>query len=173
MPFPWPHFYEHPTCVASIVVERQWRDENAVFADQILAPEQKTLLELDQILRGLRRLPVEAVGGYRRLLRFARYPKPLRWILLRLALYGSGRLRSRYIGTFMVNSIPARRQYPTQSTTLPALAFFYGPVEPTGEMPVHVFFDHRVIDGSAISRLLSAINTALNREILAELEGPG
>jgi len=171
IPLPWPHFYEHPTCVAAIVVERQWRGERAVFADQILAPDRKTLLELDGTLRGLKELPVEAVGGYRRILRFARYPRPLRWLLLWLALYGSGRLRSRYIGTFVVNSIPVRRFYVTQSRTLPAMSFFYGPIEPNGEMPVTFFWDHRVIDGVRISRLLSAITTALNHEIIAELEG--
>jgi hypothetical protein len=170
MPLPWPHFYEHPTCVATIVVERVWRGERAVFMDQILAPEQKTLLELDRILRGLKKLPVEGVGGYRRLLRVARYPRPLRWLLLRLVLYGSGHLRSRYFGTFMVNSIPARRQYLTQSSTIPSLAFFYGPPEPSGEMPVQLFFDHRVLDGGTASRLLTAIIAALNNEILAELE---
>ena len=171
MPLPWPHFYEHPDCVAAIVVEREWQGEPVVFADQILTPDQKPLLELDRTLRSLKELPVEAVGGYRRVLRIAGYPWPLRWLLLRLALYGSGRLRSRYIGTFVVNSIPVRRFYTTQSRTLPAIAFFYGPIEPNGEMPVSVYFDHRVIDGVRISRLLSAIMTALNHEIIAELEG--
>ena len=171
MSLPWPHFYEHPICVAAIVVEREWQGESAVFADQILAPDRMTLLELDRRLRSLKELPVEAVGGYRRVLRIARFPLPLRWLLLRLALYGSGRLRSRYIGTFFVNSIPARRFYTTQSRTLPAVAFFYGPIEPNGEMPVNFFFDHRVIDGVRISRLLSAIMTALNHDVIAELEG--
>jgi hypothetical protein len=171
MPLPWPHFYEHPDCVAAIVVEREWRGERAVLADQILAPDRKTLFELDGMLRSLKELPVEAVGGFRRILRIAGYPRPLRWLLLRLALYGSGRLRSRYIGTFVVNSIPVRRFYITQSRTLPAIAFFYGPIEPNGEMPINVYFDHRVIDGVRIGRLLSAITTALNHEIIAELEG--
>jgi hypothetical protein len=169
MPLPWPHFYEHPTCVASIVIERDWRGERAVFADQIVAPEQKTLRELDMTLRALKQLPIEVVGGYRRQLRFARYPWPLRWLLLRFALYGSGRIRSRYIGTFMVNSIPVRRHYPTQSNTITAMSFFYGPIEPNGEMPIQLFFDHRVIDGFAVNRLFEATRAALHGEIIEEL----
>lgn len=35
MPFPWPHLYLHPRAVASIVTERQWRGEDAIFVDQV------------------------------------------------------------------------------------------------------------------------------------------
>src|SRR5689334_10507489 len=28
--FPWPHLYEHPHCVATVVVEREWRGSRAV-----------------------------------------------------------------------------------------------------------------------------------------------
>src|SRR5204863_181165 len=31
LPYPWPHFYEHPIPVASIAVERQYDNEDAVF----------------------------------------------------------------------------------------------------------------------------------------------
>jgi hypothetical protein len=170
MPLPWPHFYEHPTCVCSMVVEREWRRQHVVFFDQIQAPERKTLRELDRELRGLKELPIEVVGGYRRYLRFAAYPRPLRRLLLTVVLYGSGRLRSRYLGTFVVNSIPVHRQYPTQSSTLVSMSFFYGPIEPNGEMPIQIFFDHRVIDGFAVNRLFARTKAILHDQIVAELQ---
>ena len=42
MPLPWPHFYLHPNAVASVVVEREWRGEKAIFVDQVQRPEEKS-----------------------------------------------------------------------------------------------------------------------------------
>src|SRR6266511_3941515 len=39
MPFPWAHLYEHPHNVATVVLEREWRNAPAVFYDQIQQPE--------------------------------------------------------------------------------------------------------------------------------------
>jgi hypothetical protein len=172
MPWPWAHFYEHPHCVATIMVERQWRGERAVFADQIHAPEQKSLREIDAMLRGLKQAPVESVGGFRRLIRHTHLPPPLRRLMWRIVLYGSGRLRSRYVGTFAVSSVPAYRSgFPTQAATLPAISIFYGSPQANGDLPVQIFFDHRVTDGVAISRLLFELFVILRSEIIVELGG--
>lgn len=169
MPLPWAHFYQHPVCIATVVVERQWRGENAVFFHQIHAPEHKSLQEIDHVLRGLKERPVETVGSYRRLIRVTRFPAPLRRLVWRFGLYVSGRLRSRYIGTFMVNSVPSRHASTTQSMTPMSISFFYGSVRPNGDMPIQIFFDHRVIDGATATRLLTELNATLRREIVAEL----
>jgi hypothetical protein len=169
MPLPWGHFYEHPHCVAAIVMERQWRGERAVFSDPMRAPEEKTLLDIDRSMRNARTTSPESLGSFRRLVRITRMPWPLRRLIWRLGLYGSGRLRSRYIGTFMVNSVPVRRGFTTQSWTPLSSSFFYGPVGPNGDMPIQIFFDHRVIDGVAAVQLLVELNTIMCGEILAEL----
>src|ERR1700686_4397189 len=54
MPLPWGHFYQHPHSVATIVVERMWRGERAVFFHQIRAAEQMSLREIDRELRWLK-----------------------------------------------------------------------------------------------------------------------
>ena len=169
MPLPWPHLYEHPYCVATVVIEREWRGAHAVFFDQIQSPEEKSLREIDMLLRGMRKANVEAIGSYRRLIRITRYPFPLRRLIWRIVLHGSGRLKSRYFGTFSLNSITSRRGHTTQSTTPVTLSIEYGPVHPNGDMPLQVFFDHRVIDGASVHRLGSDIQIALNRDIVAEL----
>lgn len=173
MPLPWGHFYEHPHCVATLAVERSWRGEPAVFFHQIGASEQKSLREIDRGLRWLKEAPVEAVGSFRRLIRLARCPPPIRWLIWRLALYGSGRLRSRYVGTFLLNSIPTRRGTTTQSMTTLATSFFYGAVGPNGDMPIQMFWDHRVMDGARAARLVVQLNAILCREIVAELNAGG
>ena len=169
MPFPWAHLYEHPHNVATVVLEREWRNAPAVFFDQIQQPEKKSLREIDYELRGMKRAKIEALGGYRRIIRITRYPLLLRRLLWRIGLQGSGRLRAKYFGTFAINSMVSRRVLTTQSTTPITLSVFYGPIHRNGEMPLQVFFDHRVIDGSSVNRIALGIQAVLNREIVAEL----
>src|SRR5262245_52148317 len=46
MPFPWPHFYEHPSSTASVAIERDHGDEKAVVFVQLRSPEKQSLEEL-------------------------------------------------------------------------------------------------------------------------------
>jgi hypothetical protein len=101
LPFPWPRLYLHAHAVATMAVERAWNGARAVFFDQIKRP---SLAEIDVILRGLKRRPVESVGGYRRLNRFSRLPWIVRRPLSGFALQWSGWLRSQYFGTYSVHS---------------------------------------------------------------------
>ncbi len=128
----------------------------------------KSLREIDYELRVMRMAKIESLGGDRRLIRITRYPF-LRRLLWRIGLQGSGRLRAKYFGTFAINSMVSRRVHTTQSTTPITLSIFYGPIHLNGEMPLQVFFDHRVIDGSSVYRIVLDIQTMLNHEIVAEL----
>lgn len=167
--FPWPHLYEHPHSVASVVVEREWHGERAVFFDQIPAPENRPLYEIDRVVKSLKDLPIESVGGYRRLLRITRYPWPLRRLMWLIALYGAGRLKSKYFGTVSINSIPSRHIHVTQSATPVSVSFAYGPIGSDGRMPLQVFFDHRVTDGQNLQRVVVDMEAILNRDIVDEL----
>jgi pyruvate/2-oxoglutarate dehydrogenase complex dihydrolipoamide acyltransferase (E2) component len=46
---------------------------------------------------------------------------------------------------------------------------YYGLVEPNGEMQVDLFYDHRVMDGVEVFRILRDAEATMNRDILAEL----
>jgi hypothetical protein len=167
--FPWPHLYEHPHCVATMVIEREWQGERAVFFDQIPAPEHKSLREIDRLIDGSKTLDIEVVGSYRRLLRITRYPQPIRRLIWLIALRGAGRLKSKYFGTFSVNSIRSRHNHTTQSVTPVSQSFEYGPVESNGRMPLQLYFDHRVMDGQTSYRLGRDLEAILNNEIVEEL----
>jgi hypothetical protein len=167
--FAVPHIYEHPHCIAGVVVEREWRREDAVFIGFIAEPEKKSLREIDTRIRFMKRAKVEALGSFRRLIRNTAYPLPFRRLLWRITLYGSGRLRAATCGTFWVNSIRARDVQVTQSFALVALSWFLTPVKPSGGMTLQVFFDHRVIDGVTVKRVVNEIEATLNGQILAEL----
>jgi len=167
--FPWPHLYEHPHSVATVVIEREWRGSPTVFFDQIPAPENMSLREIDHQLDARKELKIELVGGFRRLIRTTRYPLPLRRLIWLIALRGAGRLKSRYFGTFSINSLNSRFGHTTQSATPVTMSFEYGPVGSNGRMPIQVFIDHRVMDGGAVHRLCIDLETILNRDIVDEL----
>lgn len=169
MPAPWPHFYVHPTNVASVIIERAWQGRTALFFDQIHAPEAMSIAEIDRVLRGLRNLPINNVGGFRRMLRIARCPLLLRRFLLALVLYGSGRLRSRYLGTIAFSQMPVSRAKVMQSTGV-APCLYYGVADAAGNLPVQFLFDHRVLDGAAAHRFIVEFEAILNGEIVMELQ---
>jgi hypothetical protein len=169
LPFPWPHLYLHPHAVATMVVERAWNGRPAVFFVQIKRPDMLSLMEIDVILRGLKRRPVESVGGYRRLIRFSRLPSIVRRPVWSFALRWSGRLRSEYFGTYSVHSFPVRRAQVMQSTTPISFSLIYGLLGPDGDMLVQLVMDHRIVDGLTSHRIMLAIEAAMKEEIVAEL----
>lgn len=170
MPAPWPHIYEHPYCNAGVVVERIWQGQNAVFVDLVPQPENKSLREIEDRIMGARwHAKVEAIGGFRRIIRTAGYPLPLRRLLWRILLYVSGRLRMKYCGGFLVNTIP-RGAHPIQSFVLSAIHLFITRPEPNGHMNLVVFFDHRLIDGLMCGRIIKHLEETLNDQIVKELQ---
>jgi hypothetical protein len=174
LPFPAPHLYQSPKSVATIAVEREWRGEPAVFFDQIEAPEDLSLGEIDTKFRAMQLGPVESLAGFRRLIRFTRMPEPIRRGFWRLGLYGSGYLHSRYFGTFSITTIPAPRTEYMQATTPITMSVIQGFLEPSGDLPLSILVDHRVIDGMALVRIARELESVMNEQVAAELlQGAG
>ncbi len=169
LPYPWPRLYLHSHAVATLVVEREWNGRPAVFFDQVTRPEALTLAEIDVILKGLRKRPVESVGGYRRLIRFSRLPWIVRRPVWSFALRWSGRLRSRYFGTYSVHSFPVRGAQVMQSTTPISFSLIYGLPDRDGNVLVQLLMDHRIVDGLTSHRIVRAIEAAMKEDVVAEL----
>ncbi len=168
LPFPWARFYTHPFSVCMVVVERTWRGEAAVFFADYKAPDQRSLAQLDADLRQLKQKPVEGVSAFRRLIRFTRPPLLVRRVIWSIVLQWSGRLRSRYMGTYGVNPFPTPGQV-MQSTTPITFTLYYGLVDQGGDVLIQVLFDHRVLDGVEAYRLVREVQATLNGEIVREL----
>lgn len=169
LPFPVAHLYQSPTSVATIAVEREWRGECAVLFDQIQAPEELSLAEIDAKVRSMIQSPVESVEGFRRLIRLTRMPLPIRRGIWRLGLYGSSQWHARYFGTFSVSSISAPRTAFMQAMTPITMSVIQGCLEPSGDMPLSILVDHRVIDGMALVRIARELESAMNEQVAAEL----
>jgi hypothetical protein len=168
---PWPRqrLYEHPVNVASVAVERTYAGEPAPFFTHVHSPERQSLTELQARIRRAKEAPFDQVRSFRRALRTARLPRPLRRALWWLGLNVSGHWRARYFGTFGVSvtamsGATSLGQLSPLTTTLS-----YGVFAPDGALDVRLTYDHRVTDGSVIARALAALDDVLHHQTLDEL----
>ena len=169
--YPWPHLYEHPSSIASIAVERRYRDENAVFFVHMRGPERLALHQLDAYLKECKERPVESIGSFRRALWVARLPRPGRRFLWWCVLNWMGYKRARRLGTFGVTAysgLGAQSLHPLSPLTT---VLNYGVIDADGDVDVHIVYDHRVMDGPSIARALGEMEKVLNEDVLAELQG--
>jgi hypothetical protein len=170
LPFPWPHFYEHPFNIASVAVERLYRGERAVFFGHLRAPEGQSLAALDARIRRYQQEPVENFGLFRRALLISRFPRPLRRLAWWIGLNGSGPARARRMGTFGVSVYSALGAESFNHHTPLTTTLTYGVIREDGSVPVRVIYDHRVMDGGTVARALARLEEVLNRDILGEME---
>jgi hypothetical protein len=169
LPYPWPHFYEHPISVASIAVERQFQDEEAVFFGHLRNPEKRGLAELDRELRRFKERDVERIGSFRQALRMCRLPRPVRRLAWWVALNWWGRKRAHYFGTFGLSvyaGLGAASLHPLSPVTT---LLNYGTIDEHGGVDVRIIYDHRVMDGGNVARALAELERVMNSEIVAEL----
>ncbi len=95
MPWPWPHFYEHPESVASVTVERRVGDEDVVFLAHVLGPQNQSLAALEEHLRHFKTAPIDRIGLFRRIRQISRLPRTLRRLMWWFGLNTSGHRRAR------------------------------------------------------------------------------
>jgi hypothetical protein len=172
LPFPWPRLYQHPHAVASVAVERDFHDEPAVFFGIIRDPAEQPLADMAAFLHRFKHGPVEEQSYLRRLVRTARYPRPIRRLLWWSMLNLSGHARARNAGTF---AISVTAGLGASGLLLPSpLAFTlnYAPFGEAGRIDVRLHFDHRVIDGGPVARGMNHLEEVLNEELVAELHSP-
>lgn len=166
---PTARIFEHPESIAAVIVEREIDGEPAVLPALLHRPEAQTIFEIDQWLKLCKTQPIEANGSFRRALRIARLPRPLRRALWRLGYCWWGRKRAKLIGTFGV-SVTAGQGAATLAVRGPMTTILhYGLLESDGTIPVRLTFDHRVYDGATAARALVDLEVTLRTSILSEL----
>ncbi|MBD9372483.1 hypothetical protein IB238_07605 [Rhizobium sp. ARZ01] len=170
--FPRPHFYEYPLSVASVAHEREHEGERVVLLGTIKGPERRSIPDLQAMIGAARSRPVLEIKEFRRALKFARLPGPVRWLLMWLGL-NIARQRGRHFGTFqfsVYSGLGAESFNPlTPLTTL----LNYGPIDDDGKVDVRIIYDHRVMDGANVARALVRFEEIMNGEIAMEVNGLG
>jgi hypothetical protein len=167
---PWPHLCEYPKSIASVAVEREYRSEPCVFFGRIGDPARQSLREIHSRIRQLAEAPVRTVPTFRKMLSFARWPRPVRRALLWLGLNLS-RTRPGQLGTFglsVYSSLGAESLHPLSPLTT---TLNYGVIDHDGTVWVRLIYDHRVFDGAMAARALRKLEEVLTGPILAELRG--
>lgn len=166
--FPRPQLYEYPVSVASIAHEREYDGERVVLLSTIKCPERSSVTELDALIHATRTRPILEIKEFRRALKIAHAPGPIRWLLMWLAL-NIARKRAHYFGTFQLSvysGLGAESLNPlTPLTTL----LNYGPICEDGSVNVRIHYDHRVMDGANVARALERFEQILNNEVAGEI----
>ena len=167
--FPWPRLYEHPHSIAALNVERRLADENVVLFCLIRSPENRTIPEMEAMVRHHRDEPIEKLRCFQRSVGMGRVPRPFRRWVWWTALYTSGRRRCHNFGTYSVSSIASQGAGLVSLLPILTSALHYGLLEPNGQLPVRITWDHRVMDGAMIARALVDLESVLTREMVREL----
>jgi hypothetical protein len=154
-----------------VALARRVDDEEAVLMLHIRHPEQWPLWEIDDFIRHARIEPVERFGDFRRVLRAAWLPGPLRRLLMWAGLQISGDWRARYFGTFGITSVGALGSALTHVLCPLTTSLTYGVFEEDGSVLVRLFFDHRVLDGALVAMALQELQQVFHGPILEELRG--
>ena len=169
--FPWPHLYEYPESVASIMIEREVEGAPAVLALRIKGPSTRSLVDLGVVIREAMTAPIESVSSFHRALQISGWPKPIRRAAWWLGL-NVGRQRPNYFGTFGVSvysSLGAESLHPLSPLTA---TVNYGVIAADGTVDVRIVYDHRVLDGATVARALARMERVLNATICSELVEP-
>ncbi|WP_235911958.1 2-oxo acid dehydrogenase subunit E2 [Mesorhizobium xinjiangense] len=167
---PSPRLYEYPVSVASLAYEREFGDERAVLLGRIKAPENLAIAEIEAAIVEARSRPLGEVKDFRRALKFARLPAPLRHFLMWLGL-NIGRQRANFFGTFQLSvysGLGAESFNPLSPLTT---LFNYGPIDKEGRVSVRIHYDHRVMDGANVARALERFEAILNGAVTEEVNG--
>lgn len=166
---PRPHLFEYPASIASLTHERELDGERVVLLSTIKGPEYRSIPELEASMRTARTRPVMEIKEFRRALKMARAPAPVRWLLMWLGL-NIARQRARFFGTFQLSvysGLGAESLNPlTPLTTL----LNYGPIGEDGSVCVRIHYDHRVMDGANVARALVRFEEILNSVVATEVQ---
>lgn len=166
---PWPMLYEYPQSNANIVIERDYRGEPAIFSIQIKDPASTSLPDLGSQLHHASTAPIEEIKDFRRAMRIASLPRLLRRLMWWLGL-NIGRQRANYFGTFGISvysALNAESLHPLSPVTT---LLNYGVINSDGEVTVRIIYDHRVLDGATVARVLGRLEQILNTVVADELK---
>jgi hypothetical protein len=166
---PWAHLYEYPTSKANIIIERDYRGEPSLCPVSIKDPAHRSVGDIGRQIQHATTAPLEEIKDFRRWMRFARLPLPLRRTLWWIGL-NIGRQRGNFFGTFglsVYSALNAESLHPLSPLTT---LLNYGVMTGEGVLDVRIIYDHRVLDGATVARALGRLEEILNSVILEEVQ---
>jgi hypothetical protein len=135
----------------------------------IRRPDNRSLTELDGIVRSYQVEPIGRLRWYRRAMAMSRVPWPVRPLLWWATLNVFGRRRCHNFGTFGLSTVAAQGAGLLHVIPLLTSMLHYGLIDEAGDLDLRLTFDHRVMDGAAAARVLVDLERTLQGNILSEL----
>lgn len=167
MPFPWPSIYEHDSSVGMLAIHREYKNEPWLFWGRFCAPENSSLMELQQLLNHYQTSPVERT--FKRYLILSAMPSPLRRLLWWMNLKVSGNARSRRTGTFFLSTLSGSGAEIDMPPSFQTGVISYGPINAEGRSRLTLAYDHRLMDGRLVAQGLQRLEQILNDVLADEL----
>jgi hypothetical protein len=169
---PWRGLHECASSVATIMIERDWRGERALFPARLKSVAERPLPDLLAEFERQRTEPVETVPHFKRVLAYARLPTALRRAIWWYAFH-HGALRPGYFGTYGL-SVLGHAGATIVRPVSPLTNFVgYGPIASDGAVQLTMAFDHRVMDGGSIVTAMASLEAVLNGAVADEVSALG
>lgn len=169
MNWPLPHLYQHSEHVGTLVVRREFEDDEWLFWAQLRDLDSRSLSEIQADIDRFQNESVETI--YRRQLWMARLPAIARRICWWLTFQVSGNKKCKRLGTFFLTTISGRGAEIQNPPSMLTSGFTYGPLSEAGDTRVTITYDHRLLDGHHVADMLAKLESVLNTQLLAELQG--
>ena len=167
--FPWPHLYEYPISKATIMIEREYQGELTPWSIVIKDPAHPSLQDIGRDLNYATSMPFQEIKHFRRAIRFSRLPRLLRRALWWVGL-NWGRQRANYFGTFGVSVYSALQVESLHPLSPLTTTINYGVMTNDGTVDVRIIYDHRVLNGGMVGRMLVRLEQILNSIVLKEVQ---
>lgn len=166
---PLPRLLELDHAIGCVMVEREHDGEAALTIARFTEPYAMPLAELAAILNHAKAAPPASNKSFRRLLRLARLPWPMRRLMLRIALAFAAPL-ARYGGSFGISAVGVEGAAIVDSVSILPIFLSYGPIGPDGGVDVFLAFDHRVMDGADGAAALRGLEGMIEGALADELD---
>ncbi len=168
--FRWPvaNVYQHDKTVLMMPVAREFREQPWLFWGRFSAPEQQSLLQLQQQLERFQQAPVGEV--FRKQLQLSSLPTPVRRLVWWSNLNLSGPARARRTGTAFLSTLAGRGASIQHPPSFQTGCLTYGPFDDNGRSLVTLSYDHRLMDGAIVAECLQQLEAILRTQMAAELQ---
>lgn len=167
MNWPWPHLYQHPEHVGTLVVRREYDGDEWLFWAHLRDLHARSLSDIQADIDRYQNEPVESI--YRRQLWLARQPAIIRRICWWLTFQVSGNKKCKRLGTFFLSTISGRGAEIQNPPSMLTTGLTYGPIDEAGNSRVTITYDHRILDGHHIADILAKLEATMNTELLREI----
>ena len=167
--FPWGHLYQHDKPICMITIAREYQGEERLFFARFHSPDYYSLPELQAKYDRFRKAPVESIKQFRHQIKFAKAPSLVR----RMAWWTLHNVwpekRATHMGTFGMSFSGHHGVYGNQHLGPSTTTLGVDPMPRRGQSRIVLTFDHRVLDGTPATRVISLLQRTMDTRIQREL----